>query len=101
MKDLMLKNGTDLEQIRKYFFASGDNCTDSIKSSKAYIIAMCNSAKKSIWDLVRDEQVEIDNDKDYTDYQKMMTKASLLLAWEELERDNEEICFELQKFAHH
>lgn len=100
MKDLMLKNGTDLDKIRKDFFASGDNCSGSIENSKTYIIAACKSKKKSIWDFVRDEKTEIDNDKDCTQYQKMMAKASLLLAWEELERDNEELCFELQKFAH-
>lgn len=91
LKDLMLKNGTDLEQIRNLFFASGDNCTESIKTSKAYIVAMCNRQKKSIWDFVKDKQSEIDNDRDYTEYQKMMTKASLLLALEELERNNKQL----------
>ena len=99
MKDLMLKNGTDLEQIRKDFFASGDDCNGSIQSSKMFIVEMCNVEKKSIWDFIRDHQSKIDNDKDFTDYQKMMCKASLLLAWEELERDDEELCIELHKYS--
>ena len=95
MKDLMLKSGTDLEKIRKDFFESGDDCTLSIRNSKTFIVEGCMKTKKSIWDFVRNEQEDIAVDKDYTDYQKMMVSASLLLAWEELERDEPNLVFEI------
>jgi len=97
MKDLMLQNGTDIDEIRKIFFASGDDCIGSIFESKKYIIGICRNDKLSIWDVVRNQHVEIDNDKDFSAHQKMMVKASMLLAWEELERDNEELCLQIHE----
>ena len=95
MKNIMLKNGIDLEQMRKEFFASGDDCNGSIKSSKLFIINMCKATYQSIWNVVSEQQTQIDNDKNFTEYQKRMSKTSLLLAWEELERDEQELCLEL------
>lgn len=92
----MIKNGTDLNKIRKYFFSEGGSCLESIEASKSFIVAECNITKKSIWDVVEDNGIGIDSDKDLSDYQKNMLKSSLLLAWEELERDHEEVCFEIQ-----
>ncbi len=98
MKDIMLQNGIDLDKIRTDFFASekrGDNCKESIKGSKMFIVSMCKSKEISIWDCVKEEQKDLDNDTSFTEYQKMMAKASLLLAWEELERDEHDLCLEL------
>lgn len=95
IKKILSNAGIDLELIKKDFFSSGDNCEESIKNSKDFIIAMCMADKKTIWDVVSEQQKEIDSDKDFTDYQKAMVKASLLLAWEELERDEEQLCLDI------
>jgi hypothetical protein len=99
MKDIMLKNGIDLETIRKEFYASCDDCIGSINTSKGYIVVMCHRNKLSIWDLVKHDLDRIDNDDDFTDYQKEMTKASLLLAWEDLEKDNAAVSIKINKYS--
>jgi len=100
MKDIMSKNGIDLDQIRKSFYeVGGDNCDDSIKKSKAYIIIMCSRQKKTMWDFVRDEMAEVNSDKDYSDYQKTMANSALLLAWEDLEKNDEELCSDIHHNA--
>ncbi len=101
LNDLMKKNGVDLIKIRNLFFSTGDNCQESIEDSKKYIISMCELSSKSIFDLVYQQSIEIENDKELSDYQKNMFKSSLILAWEELERDNEKICLNIHKKSTH
>jgi len=99
MKELLQENGVDLEEIRKEFFASGDDCEKSIKDSRSYIVIMCKRKKKSMWDFVRDEMTDIEKDEGFTEYQKAMTKTSLLLAWEYLEKNDEQLCFDIHRNA--
>lgn len=95
IKEFMLKNGIDLNEIKKVFFKSGENCIDSINASKSLIILLCNFEQKDIWDIVKNYSLEIDTDDNFSDYQKTIMKASLLLAWEELEEKEEELCLQI------
>jgi len=84
----MDSNGTNLDEIREDFFATGDKCKESIRDSKAFIVVMCSKSKTSVADFVAEQGEEIDNDTNFTNYQKGMIKASMLLAWEELEKED-------------
>lgn len=98
IKNFLLQNGIDLNKARKDFFNSGDKCTESIGNSKNLIKTICQMEKKSIWDFVKEQLLKIDKDVDCTEYQKVMMKASLIFAWEELERDEEQLCVELNSY---
>lgn len=95
----MRQAGIDMEQIRKDFFASGDDCVQSIKTSRAYIIVCCTKQKKTIWDFVRDQMYSINADTGLSGYQKSMSMASLLPAWEDIEKNDEQIALELHRNA--
>lgn len=96
MKDMMFKLGIDLEEIRKDFFENGGRCHESIISSKNYIETVCRTDRKSIWDVVKETMEEIESDADNSVYQKNMFKASLLLAWEDMEKNNMDLVMELR-----
>lgn len=73
MKNIMLKNGINIEQMRKSFYDSGDDCDASIRNSKTFIIKACELTKKDIWDVVKDAMADVEKDESFSDYQKIMT----------------------------
>ena len=94
IKDILSKAGINLEDIRKsYYENKGERSV--IESNKEYIEINCKHETISIWDLVRDTMSETEQNALISAYQKEMTNASLLLAWEELERDDFKLCAEL------
>lgn len=101
MKNIMLKNGINLEEITEFFYKynSKENAQESIKASRAYILIMCNKQRKRIWDVVQETMTEDYANKEFSENQKTMAKASLLLAWEDLEKNDEQLCLEIQKNA--
>ena len=87
LNEFVSKVGVDFAELKKLLYDSSDMVDDSIKASKAFITAVVGkNNNEHIIDVVQGEFKELDADKDCSEYQKNMMKASLLLAWEEMEK---------------
>lgn len=94
IKDIMSNVGINLEDMRKTYYDNG-GLEKIIESNKKYILDVCRKFNDDIWSVVKSSMLDNDANTILTEYQKRMSNASLLLAWEELERDDLKLVVEL------